>query len=134
MENYNRFDSKLIAPCGVNCATCMAYLRAKNKCNGCNGTDENKPYHCTKCKIKFCDKRLDNGYEYCYQCDSKCQRLKQLDKRYAKNYDIHLLDNLEEIKNNGIDKFVEKEILKWTCSDCGGTICQHTKKCSECVK
>jgi len=132
MDIYNRFDGKLVAPCGVNCATCLAYLRPKNKCGGCNETDENKPNHCTKCKIKYCEKGLDNGYIYCYECSNKCQRLKQLDKRYVKSYGIHLLGNLEEIKNNGIDKFLEKEVLKWTCSSCGGVICQHMKKCSEC--
>ena len=30
MEVSNKFDNELIAPCGVNCGACMAYLRAKN--------------------------------------------------------------------------------------------------------
>ncbi len=25
----------LIAPCGMNCGTCLGYLREKNKCVGC---------------------------------------------------------------------------------------------------
>lgn len=29
------FDKSLIAPCGMNCGTCIAYLRDKNKCPGC---------------------------------------------------------------------------------------------------
>ncbi|MDD5456566.1 MAG: hypothetical protein PHV30_05985 [Candidatus Margulisbacteria bacterium] len=29
----------LIAPCGMNCAICLGYLREKNKCPGCSETD-----------------------------------------------------------------------------------------------
>jgi hypothetical protein len=28
-------ENALIAPCGMNCGVCMAYLREKNKCPGC---------------------------------------------------------------------------------------------------
>lgn len=133
MKTPNKINDSLVAPCGVNCSTCMAYLRTKNKCNGCNGNDENKPYHCTKCRIKFCDIRLENDYKYCYQCEKKCQRIKQLDKRYIKNYNVSLLENLEQIKNMGIETFMEKEKEKWTCKNCNGVICQHTKKCSHCI-
>lgn len=127
-----KIDNYLLAPCGVNCGTCVAHLRDKKKCNGCNGNDENKPYHCTKCRIKFCDIRLKNHYEYCSQCEKKCQRMKQLDKRYIKNYNISLLDNLERIRTIGIEKFMIRESEKWTCPNCGGIICQHTKICSKC--
>ncbi len=128
-----KFDNYLIAPCGVNCGACMAYLRSKNKCNGCNGNDMNKPYHCTKCQIKLCVKRLESNYNFCFQCDKKCLRLKNLDKRYIKNYNISLLKNLENIKEYGIDKHIAQETIKWTCK-CGGIISQHHKNCSECGK
>ena len=36
------FDPDLIAPCGMNCNICMAYLREKNKCPGCREIDINK--------------------------------------------------------------------------------------------
>lgn len=124
-------ENEMIAPCGVNCMACMAYLREKNKCNGCNGSDENKPYHCTKCKIKYCDIRLENNYTYCYECDKKCQRIKQLDKRYIKNYEVSLLENLENLKTDS-SNFLAMEISKWGCRVCGGIICQHTKICSNC--
>lgn len=32
MERINR---NLIAPCGMNCGVCIAYLREKNRCQGC---------------------------------------------------------------------------------------------------
>ena len=45
----------LIAPCGMNCCVCMAYLREKNKCPGCRGTDVNKPITRVRCKLKTCE-------------------------------------------------------------------------------
>ncbi len=38
MESQNNFS--IIAPCGMNCSICMAYLRGKNKCPGCRGIDD----------------------------------------------------------------------------------------------
>jgi len=35
--------AELIAPCGMNCALCMAYQRQKNHFNGCNLDNNNKP-------------------------------------------------------------------------------------------
>jgi hypothetical protein len=32
----------LIAPCGMNCASCMNYLRERNKCPRCRGSDTDK--------------------------------------------------------------------------------------------
>ena len=45
---------ELIAPCGMNCGICMAYLREKNKCPGCRVIDINKSISVQKCKIKNC--------------------------------------------------------------------------------
>lgn len=41
MRSFNKIS--LIAPCGMNCSICMAYLREKNKCPGCRGNDIDKP-------------------------------------------------------------------------------------------
>ncbi len=32
-------DVSLIAPCGMNCGICLAYLRTKNVCPGCRVND-----------------------------------------------------------------------------------------------
>jgi hypothetical protein len=34
-----RISKELIAPCGMNCAICKAYLRQRNPCNGCRFGD-----------------------------------------------------------------------------------------------
>ena len=43
-----------------------------------------------------------------------------------------LIENLEDIKNLGIKKFLKNEDVKWTCSRRGGTISIHKGYCSNC--
>lgn len=122
----------LIAPCGMNCGLCMAYLRTKNHCCGCLGPDDGKSPSCVRCIIKNCAK-LDGAY--CFDCDEfPCKRLKQLDKRYRTKYHMSMIENLTLIKKSGIQKFLERENKKWTCPECGGTICVHRNNCSSCGK
>ena len=83
MNTKSYISSSLIAPCGMNCGICMAYLREKNKCPGCNGSNEDKPVYCVKCRIKNCEIIKNNRSGFCFECEKyPCSRLKQLDKRY----------------------------------------------------
>lgn len=133
MGNQSSMDPKLIAPCGLNCGTCLAYLRDKNRCLGCNGSDGDKPVYCIKCRIKNCEKIEESKSKLCFECDKfPCYRLKQLDKRYRTKYSTGLIENLEQIKNLGMDEFLENEKIKWTCQNCGGTICIHRGYCMKC--
>ena len=54
MKTKSSIKNSLIAPCGMNCGICRAYLREKNKCPGCRGSDENKLSSRVNCKIKNC--------------------------------------------------------------------------------
>ena len=67
MESLNKFS--LIAPCGMNCGICMAYLRNKNKCSGCRGVDTNKPITRTKCKIKNCLIFQKDKAKFYFECE-----------------------------------------------------------------
>jgi Protein of unknown function (DUF3795) len=123
----------LIAPCGMNCGTCMAYLRERNKCPGCRVEDSNKPVTRRKCKIKHCELLENNKYEFCFVCESfPCERLQHLDKRYRTKYNMSMIKNLQFIKNYGIEKFLMNEKKRWICTDCGGTINVHKGICSRC--
>jgi hypothetical protein len=42
------------------------------------------------------------------------------------------IDNLVFIKENGIEKFLQKEEEKYKCQKCGGIICVHNGKCYNC--
>ena len=125
--------ARLIAPCGMNCSICMAYLRDKNKCTGCRGPDDDKGVSILRCKIKNCEKWKSSKSGFCYECKKlPCPRLKQLDKRYRTKYHMSMIENLDYIKKNGIRKFVQKEKARWACPECGGTICVHRRYCYSC--
>ncbi len=122
----------LIAPCGMNCGICMAYLREKNHCPGCR-IDSYKPITRVQCKIKTCRYFKYGNAKFCYQCDDfPCANLKHLDKRYRTRYNMSMIENLENIKNLGIRKFVNTEMARWSCPECNGTINVHKGSCFNC--
>lgn len=52
-------EPTLIAPCGINCGICRAYLREKNKCPGCRLFNAQEPVSIARCKIKNCFSKRD---------------------------------------------------------------------------
>ncbi len=129
---------KLIAPCGMNCSLCIAYQFMKkdlNKqgfrkkyCPGCIPRAENCTHMADQCEL------LGKGkVRFCYECESfPCKRLKSLDKRYRTKYHMSMIDNLEFIKNHGMEGFLKKEEENWRCPECGGVICCHNGLCFDC--
>lgn len=70
---------------------------------------------------------------FCTECgDYPCRRLKQLDKRYRDKYHMSMIRNLNEIREKGMDAFLQSQEEKWNCPDCGGTICCHNGLCLSC--
>jgi hypothetical protein len=125
----------LIAPCGMNCGICMAYLRGKKKCPGCRGSNETKSFSCANCKIKNCNELNKNNLKFCFKCKKfPCERIKHLDKRYRTKYNMSMIENLENIKKIGVREFIKNEKIRWACSKCGGTICVHRGYCYKCGK
>ena len=107
----------------MNCGICLHYLRPENKCGSCNsGRKVNG--RLIKCAIKLCQKRSG---KYCFSCqDFPCQRLERLDKRYRTKYGMSEIENLEYIRNKGINSFVKSESKKWQTKK--GTFCVHDKR------
>ncbi|MDD4110327.1 MAG: DUF3795 domain-containing protein [Clostridia bacterium] len=127
-------NSKLIAPCGMNCGICLGYLREKNKCPGCRLIEPGTFKYNQKCIIKNCEFYKSGKDRFCYKCDKfPCKRLRDLDKRYRTNYNMSMIENLKNIEENGILKFVSSEKTRWRC-ECGETICVHRKNCLKCGK
>ncbi|PWB60076.1 MAG: hypothetical protein C3F18_00180 [Nitrosomonadales bacterium] len=54
-------DTDLIAPCGLNCGLCRAFVRDKNPCPGCRGGDSNKSNACLTCVITHCGELAAGG-------------------------------------------------------------------------
>jgi len=89
MAGKNPFRTTLVAPCGMDCAICMAFLREKNRCGGCYSANCSCRRHCTIAACEHIRGRYRHG------CGSfPCRRLKQLDKRYRAKYRMSMLDNL----------------------------------------
>ncbi len=125
--NYNS-----VAPCGVICDICLGYQRVKNKCVGCLNVG-NKPYHCTVCSIKSCEEKKGNEELLCYDCSKfPCKRIKNLDKRYTLKYGESPIQNLNKIKEIGLQAFIEIEKEKWKCNNCGQLLCVHREVCLHC--
>ena len=132
-HSANSIKSKLIAPCGMNCALCYGYVRERNPCPGCFELDTNKPKTRFSCKIRTCEKLKAGNYKYCFKCeDFPCARLKQLDKRYRTKYGMSMINNLEQIRDSGIRLFIRAEKKKWRCKKCSKVICVHKTHCIYC--
>ena len=128
-------EAKLIAPCGINCGTCIAFFgytmngkKRKHSCSGCWSRERPCAFIKKKCK-KLASKQI----QYCFECnDFPCTTLKTLDKRYTEKYGLSLVGNLKYIQKNGIDEFLKYEQERWKCPTCGGIVCVHDKKCYTC--
>lgn len=132
MTTYT-FDKNLIAPCGINCGVCIAYLREKNPCSGCRLRYGYKPKYCITCGIVNCEYLAETKSKFCFDCKKfPCTRLKKLDYRYRKNYRTSLIENLTQIQSSGIEDFLNTEVLKWTCPSCQKIRSIHRDFCLNC--
>ncbi|RJP77268.1 MAG: DUF3795 domain-containing protein [Candidatus Zixiibacteriota bacterium] len=133
MKMPDNLSTILVAPCGMNCLVCAAYLRKKKSCLGCRGPNESIPLHCRNCKIKAC--AMEQSLNLCYECSTfPCTRLKRLDKNYQQRYHVSLIENARYLQNVGSDQYLHEEHEKWRCVACGSVVCLHDRVCSECGK
>ena len=130
---------ELIAPCGINCNLCVAYqFNEKNLnkkgfhktyCMGCIPRGKN----CTHQIGRKCQLLGQCKIRYCFQCENyPCKMLKNLDKRYKTKYHTSIIENLDDIKEKGIETFIKEQEEKWTCKKCGELICCHNGLCLNC--
>jgi hypothetical protein len=133
MSTKVSFDKALIAPCGMNCGTCIAYLRDKNNCCGCRLITVDNSKSRQQCVVRNCFYLEKTASKFCYDCEKfPCKRIKQLDKRYRTKYRTSFIQNLEIIKDLGITAFLKNEAIKWTCQGCGSVLSCHRDQCLIC--
>lgn len=131
-------DKELLAPCGINCAVCAAYLarvhNLKEKgirypyCEGCRPRGK----QCAFLK-KRCERLLQGTVRFCFECPQfPCRSLETLDARYRRKYHMSMVENLRFIKAHGVESFLEAEREKWRCPYCGGVISCHNGLCFSC--
>src|SRR3990172_2151588 len=134
----DKMNEVLIAPCGMNCAVCSAYLGResdikasgikKRYCAGCRRSDR----QCAWLK-KRCQLLVKGEVKYCNECpDFPCDRLRHIDQRYITNFRTSFLENLKNIQERGIARFLLQQEKKWKCPKCGGFICCHNGICYDC--
>ena len=136
MTNLNQ---ELIAPCGMNCGICSSYLAYKNSlkgkgfpnCKGCRARNKKCAFLKKRCKDDL--KLLKGEIQFCFECNCyPCDVLTGLDDRYRQRFDMSMIDNLNEIKNKGINYFIKNQYKKYKCPKCGNLISVHSKKCFNC--
>lgn len=126
-------DPRIIAPCGINCSLCRAYMRTHNPCPGCRGGIENKSDACLYCAIRNCPELASGKQDYCLTCKQlPCTHLQHLDKRYRTQYGVSVIANLERIGTTGLERFMVEETAKWSCPACGKLLCMHALQCPNC--
>jgi hypothetical protein len=129
------FPENLIAPCGMNCRICIGYFgyttngkKRKMKCIGCKPRDKS----CAFLK-KYCKKLTKKEVDYCFECsDFPCSHLLKIDEVYRERYNMSMIKNLKDIKKDGMNKFLEKQQIRYKCQKCGGVICVHNGICYSC--
>ncbi|ACV21584.1 Protein of uncharacterised function (DUF3795) [Slackia heliotrinireducens] len=130
------FTPEMVAPCGLDCSLCAQAQLKDGPCPGCKKDDDNKPYFCAVlCEIINCEKRIQSGYAYCDECpDFPCEHVMEKETRYTSAYPRREspLENLQIIRELGMDEFLRQEREQWTCKSCGGPISVHTGVCSAC--
>ena len=127
------YERSMIAPCGMNCGSCIAFMRPKNNCPGCWFVDQGEVR--VNCIIRNCTFLGKIDSKFCFDCQKfPCQRLKQLDKRYRTRYNTSFLENLAMIKEKGVDYFLSFETNRRKCPDCGASLSVHRDFCLVCSK
>ena len=133
-----KFSPDLVAPCGINCGICKAYLAysrgvptKKGKISHCMGClPRNK--NCAFIK-RNCEKIRKKQIRFCYQCaEMPCRRLAHLDEHYRHSYAMSMVENQKEIKTKGIDSFLRSQAEKYRCPNCGDVVSVHDGKCYAC--
>ena len=134
----DRITAGMIAPCGLDCSLCKRALAETDPCPGCGGPDAQKPAFCSEeCGIVRCRKRKENGWAYCDECpDYPCGDVTEKEERYTSRYPLYEspAKNLRDIRELGMERFLENEREQWTCGTCGHIVSVHTGICSGCGK
>ena len=129
---------ELIAPCGIYCGSCSAYLARAHDLRACGI----RMSYCTGCRArskqcallkKRCAQIRDGSLRFCSECtDFPCAPLGTLDRRYREKYHMSPIENLETIRDRGTGVFLREEEERRRCPTCGGTVSCHNGICFDC--
>lgn len=131
MKAPDTADPGLIAPCGIYCLACSAFLSPKNPCPGCRAEEARiTRKSCRACKKKRCAQT--RGLTWCFESGQfPCAAIRDLSKRYAANYRINLIQRGQAGRAD-VNALARHLLRVSTCPDCGGLIDCHHLVCSGC--
>lgn len=133
----DKIEEILIAPCGMNCSYCSAYLNYKygqkgklrGKCSGCLPSDK----HCAFLKQR-CELLKNKKIRFCFECNNfPCEQLLKLDRRYRKkHWLVSFSGNNRRIQEVGLGQFIKEQNKKWSCRKCKGPVSIQERECYQC--
>lgn len=138
-------SEKLAAYCGLYCGACEVLIAIKNKtleqkarewnrqpedlmCEGCKSSVVND--FCSQCTFKTCAE--GKGISFCYECpEYPCKELVDFNNDQYPHHSI-ILKNLDSIRTNGLDAWLQNQKERWSCPKCGKEFAWYTTKCPGC--
>ena len=145
---------KLVGICGIYCGTCPSYLaqqendmaelekraRERNftieevRCDGCHS--DNLMPTCVECRHGFRQCAREHGVTWCFECpDFPCQRLEDFKHVHIENeisHHEHLIEELQYIKDHGLEAWLGKMDKEGRCPQCGKRLYWFTRVCPDC--
>lgn len=139
-------QKELTPPCGLYCGVCgvLVATRDDNRkfreklstvygvsveelhCEGCLSTAVFK--YCKVCPIKKC--AGEKGYDGCHQCDDfPCVHIDNFPLPVGKKVIMRAIPQWKEM---GTEKWVEAEIKRYICPECGHALFRGAKRCNKC--
>ena len=146
--------TKLVGICGLYCGTCPNYLAYREndveqlakisqargipieeiRCDGC--LSDRVISFCVECRHGFRQCAKEKGVTWCFECpDFPCQRLSDFTNVHIVDgisHHAHVIDDLQSIREHGIEVWVEKQERAGRCPQCGKRLYWFTRVCPDC--
>lgn len=122
----------------MDCGVCSGYLAHSHGVPRKRGAI----LHCTGCRARakkcaylkgHCLALANGEVDFCFECaDYPCLRLQQLDSRYRGRYGMSLIENLDLVRDSGVQALIERQRTLFECARCGQLRSVHNRKCYVC--
>ena len=139
-------ERELLAPCGLYCGVCAIYIADRDDnlkfkerltdvygvgieelhCKGCLSDEIFK--YCEVCPIRECTR--EKGYEGCNECeDFPCKFVEDFPLPVGKKVILRAVPEWREL---GTERWVEGELERYHCPECGYPLFRGAKRCRKC--